>query len=274
VSVHTRRDVAVRYAILVAASVLTLAPLVVVAIVSFFPPGTQLDGVSIPPHPTFAAYAHAWRFGDFGQALTTSAIVAIPVVAIVTTLSVLAGYAFGTMRFVGSRALFYVILAGMTVPFNVMIVPLYFDFQRVHLTDSYWGLIVPESGIYLAFGVFWMRAFFASVPPSLIESARLDGASSLRILWRILVPIGKPAILTLMMLTFLASWNEYLVPLVMSSSNQLQTVPLRLANFQGQYLTDVPSLAAASFIVAGPAIATYVATQRTFFRGLLQGALK
>jgi raffinose/stachyose/melibiose transport system permease protein len=267
-------DMSVRYAVLGLASVLTLLPLVIVALVALFKPGTPITGVAVPSHPTFSAFPHAWDIGAFGQALRTSGVVSIAVVLIVTTMSILAGYAFGTMKFRGSSALFYLMLAGMTVPFNVMIVPLYFQFQSLRLADTYWGLILPESGIYLAFGVFWMRAYFLAVPRALIEAARIEGASSFRILWQILVPIGKPAILTLMMLTFLASWNEYLVPLVMSSSNSLQTVPLRLANFQGQYVSDIPSLAAASLIVAGPAVIVYVFTQRTFFRGLLHGAIK
>jgi raffinose/stachyose/melibiose transport system permease protein len=273
-SVHSRTEVRTRYAILAGASIVTLLPLVVVALVAFYKPGTPVSGVAVPHHPSVDAFAHAWQIGDFSQALRSSGIVSAAVVTNVTALSILAGYAFGTMQFRGSKALFYLMLVGMTIPFNVMIVPLYFDFQSLHLANSYLALILPESGIYLAFGIFWMRAYFVSVPRALIEAARIEGASSFRILWNILVPIGKPAILTLMMLTFLASWNEYLVPLVMVSNDNLQTVPLRLANFQGQYVTDVPSLAAASLIVAGPAILVYIFTQRTFFRGLLQGALK
>lgn len=271
---HRRVDVGARYAILAVAASLTLLPLVVVALVAFFKPGTPVNGAAIPSSPSFGSFSHAWSFGAFGQALRTSGVVSVSVVSIVTAMSVLAGYAFGTMKFRGRTALFYLMLTGMTVPFNVMIVPLYFQFQSLHLADTYWGLILPESGIYLAFGVFWMRAYFLAVPRALIEAARIEGASSFRILWQILLPIGKPAVLTLMMLTFLASWNEYLVPLVMSSSNALQTAPLRLANFQGQYVSDIPSLAAASLIVAGPAIIVYVFTQRSFFRGLLHGAIK
>jgi len=273
-SVQRKNDATWRYAIIVIASVLTVLPLIVVGITAFYKPNTPISGIAIPHTLDFGTFRYAWDTGAFADALRASLIVAAAVVAIVTIGAICAGYAFGTMQFRGSKLLFYMILAGVTVPFEAMVVPLYFDFQSLHLTNTYWGLILPESGIYLAFGVFWMRAFFLAVPRALIESARIDGASSFRILTQILIPIGKPVILTLMMLTFLSSWNEYLVPLVMTSSNSLQTVPLALASFQGQQLTDEPSLAAASLIVAGPAIAVYIFTQRTFFRGLLQGSVK
>jgi raffinose/stachyose/melibiose transport system permease protein len=178
------------------------------------------------------------------------------------------------MRFPGHRVLFYVFLSGMVVPYVVLVVPIYIEFQNTHLLDSYWGVILAESGLYLPFGVFWMHAFFTSVPRSLIESGHLDGASSLRVLVQILLPIGRPVIATLMMLTFLSSWNEYLVPLILAGDGRIQTVSLGLASFQGQHLTDVPSLSAAAIIVALPAVMIYLITQRSFFRGLLQGAVK
>lgn len=269
-----RRDRQIRLGLLVAAALVTVLPLLVVVLVAFNPPGTPISGVSLPRHWSLSAFSHAWEFGQFGTALRSSGIVSLAVVAIVVIGSTLAGYGFAVLRFWGSNALFYLILAGMSVPFTVMIIPLYFHFQSLGLANSYLGMILPESGMYLAFAVFWMRAFFLSVPGSLIEAARIDGANSLRILVSVLLPIARPALLTLTLLTFLSSWNEYLVPLVMASSNSLQTAPVRLASFQGQYLTDTPSLAAAALIVAGPPVVLYLLTQRTFFRGLLEGAIK
>jgi raffinose/stachyose/melibiose transport system permease protein len=271
---HSRVEPIVRYLILCVFSVVTVGPLVVVAITAFYKPGTPISGVSLPHSLNWGTFRSAWDSGAFAAAFRSSGLVAFAVVALVTLGSISAGYAFGTMNFRGRKPLFYLFLAGIVLPYVVMIVPIYFEFQDFHLVDSYWGLILPETGLYLAFGVFWMQAYFASVPRSLIEAARIDGASSFRILWQILVPLGKPVILTLMMLTFLSSWNEYLVPLVMSGNGDIQTVSLGLASFQGQHLTDQPSLAAASIIVAGPAVAVYALTQRSFFRGLLQGAVK
>jgi raffinose/stachyose/melibiose transport system permease protein len=266
--------VAVRYVFLAVLSLLTIIPLLVVAVTAFNAPGTPIAGVEWPKNFTFSAFGSAWNAGNFASAFTSGGLVTVVVVIIVTAGSISAGYAFGTMKFRGSRVLFYLFLAGIVVPYVVLVVPIYLEFQAFNLLGTFWGLILPESGLYLAFGVFWMEAFFASLPVSLIEAARIDGASSLRILLQILLPLGRPAVTTLVMLTFLSSWNEYLVPLVMGGGGGIQTVSLGLASFQGQHLTDVPSLAAASLIVAGPAILIYVLTQRSFFSGLLQGAVK
>ena len=268
------RESQLRVVLVAIAGVITILPLVVVALVAFNPPNTPVSGASVPGDWSVSAFGHAWEFGAFASAMRASMIVAIAVVAIVVVGATLAGYAFAILTFWGSNVLFYVILAGMAVPFNVMIIPLYFEFESLGLSDSYLGLILPEAGIYLAFGVFWMRSFFLSVPREIIESARLDGANSFQVLVLILLPTARPALLTLTMLTFLSSWNEYLVPLVMANNDSLQTAPLRLAVFQGQYLTDTPSLAAAALIVAGPPTVLYIFTQRTFFRGLLEGAVK
>jgi raffinose/stachyose/melibiose transport system permease protein len=267
-------ETAVRYGLLGILSVLTIAPLVIVVLTAFHPAGAPVSGVSIPHQLHWSTFSKAWSSGAFAQAFRSSGIISVAVVVLVTAGSISAGYAFGTMNFPGHKALFYLFLAGIVVPYVVLVVPIYLEFQSGGLLDSYWGLIFAETGLYLSFGVFWMQAFFASVPRSLLEAARLDGASSLRLLVQILLPIGRPVIATLMMLTFLSSWNEYLVPLILDGDGRIQTVSLGLASFQGQHLTDLPSLSAASIIVAIPAVAIYLITQRSFFRGLLQGAVK
>jgi raffinose/stachyose/melibiose transport system permease protein len=265
---------ATRYGLLTLVALGTLAPLVIVVLTAFQKPGAAVSGVAWPRQWNLHTFTSAWDSGQFSQAFRSSAVISIAVVALVTLTAIAAGYACATMNFPGHRALFYVFLSGMVVPYVVLVVPIYLEFQNVHMLNSYSGLIFAESGLYLPFGVFWMHAFFLSIPTSLIESARLDGASSFRVLVQILLPIGRPVIATLMMLTFLSSWNEYLVPLVLSSNGQIQTVSLGLASFQGQHTTDIPSLSAAAIIVALPAVMVYLVTQRSFFRGLLQGAIK
>jgi raffinose/stachyose/melibiose transport system permease protein len=267
-------DTVTRYLLLTLVAVGTLAPLAVVVLTAFHKPGEPISGISWPDHWNWHTFTSAWDAGQFGTAFRASAIISVAVVAIVTCASISAGYACATMRFPGNRALFHVLLSGMVVPYVVLVVPIYIEFQNVHLLDSYWGLILAESGLYLPFGVFWMHAFFMSIPKSLIESGRIDGASSLRVLLQILLPIGRPVITTLMMLTFLSSWNEYLVPLILDGNGHIQTVSLGLSSFQGQHLTDVPSLSAAAIIVAVPAVMIFLVLQRSFFRGLLQGAIK
>ena len=114
-------------------------------------------------------------------------------------------------------ALFYLFLLGLMVPLESTVVPLYYDFRDLGLTDTYAALILPQAGVSLAFGTFWMRAFFRSVPRSLVEAARLDGSSSWSTLWRVVLPLGRPAVLTMAVLVFMWTWNEFLLALVMVS---------------------------------------------------------
>ena len=216
----------------------------------------------------------AWEEGNFGTYLRSSAIVTGSVVAISTVLSVLAGYAFGLMRFRGAEVLFYLFVLGLTVPLEAIVVPLYYDLRDVGMTDTYWALILPQAALSTAFGTFWMRAFFRSVPRSLIEAARLDGSSSWVTLWRIVLPLGRPAVLTMVVLVFMWTWNEFLLALVMVSDESLRTAPLGLAFFQGRNTSDEALLAAGSLIVAAPVVLVYVFLQRHFIRGMLSGAIK
>jgi len=219
-------------------------------------------------------FRSAWDAGGFGRLMASSVLVSASVVALTTALCIPAGYAFGTMRFPGATPIFYVMLAGMVVPFESLIVPLYYTFRDAGLTDTYWALILPQTGLSISFGTFWMRAFFRSVPVELADAARVDGASSWRVLWRVLVPIGRPAILTMVVLVFMWTWNEFLLALVMISDQSHRTAPLGLSTFQSRYGVDVPSVSAAAVLVAAPVVVVYLLTQRQFLRGMLAGSIR
>jgi raffinose/stachyose/melibiose transport system permease protein len=268
-----RREQALTYTLLGVFSVVALAPIAGIVLTALQDPGS-LAGFGHPGGLHLANFGHAWREGHFGSYLRSSAIVAVTVVAVSSVLSILAGYAFGLMRFRGDQALFYLILLGLMVPLEAIVVPLYYDFRDLGLTDTYWGLILPQVGLSVAFGTFWMRAFFRSVPRSLVEAARLDGASSWSTLWRVVLPFGRPAVLTMVVLVFMWTWNEFLLALVMVSQENLRTAPLGLAFFQGRNTTDFSLLAAGSVIVATPVVLVYVFLQRHFIRGMLSGAVK
>jgi raffinose/stachyose/melibiose transport system permease protein len=220
------------------------------------------------------SFSMAWQDGHFGMYLRSSLLVSLSVVAISGVLSILAGYAFGQMRFRGEQVLFYVFLLGLMVPLEATIVPLYYDLRDLGLTDTYWALILPQAGVSVAFGTFWMRAFFRSIPRSLVEAARLDGSSSWSTLWRVIMPLARPAVLTMVVLVFMWTWNEFLLALVMVSDEDLRTAPLGLAFFQGRNTSDEALLAAGSLIVAAPVVIVYLFLQRHFIRGMLSGAVK
>ena len=219
-------------------------------------------------------FIEAWQVGHFGQYMRMSFLVSASVVVVSVGLSILSGFAFGTMRFRGSTVLFYLFLLGIMMPSEAIVVPLYFDLRTLGLTDTFWAVALPQVAQSVAFGTFWMRAYFRSSNRSLIEAARLDGASNRRILWQVLVPLARPAVLTLTVLVFMWTWNEFLIPLVMVTDESLRTAPLGLAFFQGQYTQGFTLLAAGAVIVATPVVALYLILQRHFIAGMLEGAVR
>jgi raffinose/stachyose/melibiose transport system permease protein len=170
--------------------------------------------------------------------------------------------------------LFYVFLLGLMVPMEAIIVPLYYQEQDWNLTNTYWGLILPQIATSVSFGTYWMRTYFRSVPRSLVEAARIDGASPWFTLWKVLMPLARPAVLTMAVLLFMWTWNEFLLALVMVSDDNLRTAPLGLSFFQGRNTSDLTLMAAGSVIVALPVVIVYIFLQRHFIRGMLAGAVK
>ena len=270
----TRTQVAMNYVLLTVCSAVAIYPLVGVFLASLYPsgPASSPSGFALPPSWNWHNYIAAWQQGGFGETFQTSFIVAAVVVPASVLLSVVAGYAFATMRFRGSRTLFYLFILGLIIPTEATIVPLYYDIRAMGLLDTYWALMILEVSGEVAFGIFWMRAAFLSAPPSLLEAARIDGASSWQTLWRIMVPFAKPAILTLAVLTFADTWNEFFLALVFTINHQ--TAPAGLANFSGRYTTNVALVSAGAVIVAVPILVVFIFFQREFMRGMLTGAVK
>jgi raffinose/stachyose/melibiose transport system permease protein len=271
--VTSRGERIANYAVLGGFSLVALYPVVGVVLSALQPPGSAA-GFAVPTGINLGNFSRAWTEGNFAGYLRSSTIVSVSVVAVATLLSILSGYALGTMRLRGGRPLFYLFLIGLMIPLEGIVVPLYYDLRAASLTDTYLALILPQIGLSVAFGTFWMRAFFVSAPRSLIEAAQIDGASEWRILWRVLVPLGRPAVLTMMVLVFMWTWNEFLLALVMVSSESLRTAPLGLAFFQGQHTAEFTLLSSGAVIVALPVVAVYVFLQRHFIQGMLSGAVK
>ncbi|WP_037611628.1 carbohydrate ABC transporter permease [Streptomyces albus] len=267
-------DRAVTYGLLGLFALIALTPLVGI-LSTALSSQTSLDtGFSLPDGLNWRNFADAWTRGHFGRYLLSSVVVAAAVVALTTVLATLAGYAFGTMRFPGSQVLFHLFVLGLTLPQEAVVVPLYFDLRHWGLTDTYWGLILPQTAQSLAFGVFWMRTYFRNVPRSLLEAARIDGATGFATLTRVLVPMGRPAFATLTVIVFMWTWNEFLLALVMVSDEAHRTVPLGLAFFQGQHSSDTALLAAAATLIALPVVLVYLVLQRRFIQGMLTGSAK
>jgi raffinose/stachyose/melibiose transport system permease protein len=270
----TRTERIFSYAFLTLFAALAVLPVIGVLGLAMHDRAEPVSGLSLPDGLHLDTFADAWRIGHLGTYLQSSVLVSTLVVAGSTALSVLAGYAFGTMRFWGDSWLFYLLLTGMILPFEAVIVPLYYDLRDLGLTDTYAALVLPQIGVNVCFGTFWMRAYFRSVPRSMLEAAEMDGAGTLRTLLAVALPPGKPAVLTLVVLLFMWSWNEFLLPLVMVTDDSMRTAPLGLAFFAAQHTTDRVGMAAAAVIVALPVIVVFILFQRSFIRGVVTGAVK
>jgi raffinose/stachyose/melibiose transport system permease protein len=271
----TRREQLLSYAVLGVFCVLVIYPILSILLLAFHERSDLVTGFSIPDSFDFGTFREAWDLGNFDRGLLNSFVVAATVSVVSAVLSTLAGYAFGAMRFRGSDALFYLLLIGLIFPYEATVIPLYYVFKDMGMTDSYWALILPQIGLSVPFGTFWMRAYFRSSPRSLVEASRLDGASSFVTLWRVLLPHAWPAITTMLVLVFMWTWNEFLLALVMIQSDDLRTAPLGLTLFSGSYRSSDPTLvAAASVLVALPVVIVYVFLQRSFIRGMFAGAVK
>lgn len=269
------------YAVLTAFAVIAIYPVVSILFLALHNKTDLVTGFAFPTHPDLSSFKAAWTEGRFTTGFKSSFVVAAAVTVISGVLSIGTGYAFGTMRFAGDRILFPIFLLGIIFPYEATVIPLYYDFQDVpllhwNLLNTYWALILPQVGQSVAFGTFWMRAYFRSVPRSLVEAARIDGATSFGVLRRVLVKQATPAVMTMSVLVFVYTWNEFLLALVLvSSSESHQTAPLGLSFFAGATRAGDPTkVAAAAVLVATPILLVYLFLQRHFVRGMLAGAIK
>jgi raffinose/stachyose/melibiose transport system permease protein len=264
-----------RYAVLTFFLLVVLLPILGIVLSAFKTTTEVIQGpFALPETWRVDNFVNAWNAGRFGSYFRSSVIVVIPVVVVSVILSTLTGYAFGTLLFPGQRFLFAIMLIGFMIPFEAVVIPLYHMLYGMGLTDSYWALILPQIGLSVSFGTFWMSSFFRSAPQELIDAATIDGASRWQALWQVLWPLARPAVLTLVVLLFMWTWNEFLLALVLVQDENLRTLPVGLAFFQGRFTADVPRLAAGSLIVAGPILVVYAFFQRHFIRGMLGGSLK
>jgi len=237
-----------------------------------FPP------VLVPHVLRFANYSDAFNSAPFGRFFINSAVVTVLTVACNLVLCSLAGYAFARFRFLGRAALFVVILATLMVPFQVTMIPQFLitKWLGVHVLaavgiNHIGALILPNAAT--AFGIFFLRQFFRTLPLEYEESARVDGASRLKVLIRIVLPLATPALATLAALTFLDSWNNFLWPLIAITSTNQMTLPLGLATFQGAHSTEWTLLMAANVMSLAPMLAIFFLAQRYFIRSVASTGL-
>lgn len=230
--------------------------------------------LGLPASLAFANYLEAWVQGRFGIYMLNSFIIALPTVAGVLLISVLAGYAFAHLKFRGKMVLYLYVVAGLAIPFVVIIIPLFFQMRSFGLLNTHWSVILPQIAIILPFGTVLTRNFMLDVPRSLLDAGTIDGCNSWQLLWLVIVPCIRPALASLVIFSFMWTWNQLFLPMVMITDSDLRPLPVGLTYFQGQFGTNVPVLAAAAIVASLPVVIMYLLFQRHFIRGLTVGAVK
>ena len=261
--------------VLVPATLVLIFPFVWLIVTSVETPAEALHfpPILIPHELHFANYSNALAAAPFGRFFFNSAVVAVTTVLCNLVFCSLAGYAFARLRFLGRGALFAVIMATLMVPFQVTMIPQFIitKWLGVHVLaqvgiDHLGALILPNAAT--AFGIFFLRQFFRTLPVEYEESARVDGASRLKVLWHIVLPLSVPALATLAALTFLDSWNNFLWPLIAVTTTDKMTLPLGLATFQGAHSTEWTLLMAGNVMSLVPMLVIFFAAQRYFIRSV------
>lgn len=255
--------------VLVAGAGLVLLPLGIVAVTSFSPPHATSGS---PSHWFWQNYRQAWLQGGFLLAFANSTLVALAVTGGQIVTSALAGYALARLEFRGRQTLLLVILATLVIPFQMLVIPIFLLLKWGHLINTYGALILPT--IANGFGIFLLRQYFQTIPVELEEAAAIDGANRFQILWRVMLPLARPALTTLFLFTFIGEWNDLFKPLVFTTRPELRTVQLALAEFQEQFTSNWSLLMAAVVIATVPVVLLFLIGQRQFIRGIATTGIK
>lgn len=228
-----------------------------------------------PVPPYLQNYLRAWVGGKFVRFFFNSALIATVTIVATVFLSLTLGYAFVRMKWRLSALFLNIILLGMMIPIHATLLPNFLMFRTIGgLLDSYQGLIIPYIAFSIPIAVFVMTGFLESIPASLDEAAVLDGCGAYGIIFRIIAPLTKPAVVTVIVLTFLSSWNEFIMAVSFLNSDRFRTLPFSVINFQGQYSSDYGAQFAVMALTAIPAIIVYIIFSDQITKGVLAGAMK
>jgi multiple sugar transport system permease protein len=266
----------VRLALLTAGACVMVVPFAYMLSTSLKPDRLVLEVPPrlLPSHATVANYTGAWTSNDFGHYFLNSVFVALATTAAAVLLSSMMAFAFARFRFPGRRLLFGLLLVGLMVPTIMLLVPQFLLAKRLMLLDSLWGLILFYTGGNLALNTFLLRSFFQDIPFELEEAMVVDGAGAWTRFVRLIVPLSRPALATVAIFTFLASWDEFAWALTIINNPDKRTLPIAISLFQGQHATSWGLVFAASVIAVLPVICIFVTFQRQFVSGIASGALK
>jgi multiple sugar transport system permease protein len=262
------------HAALVAAAALTLAPLLWMVSLSLMPTGeaTALPPRLLPSEPTLEHYRALFTRLHLARAAGNSALLAASITAVSLALNTLAGYAFAKLRFAGRERIFRGLLAALVIPGQLGMLPLFLLLKELGLVNSYLGVIVP--GLASIFGIFLVRQYALGIPDAVLDAARVDGASELRVFRSVVLPLLRPILVTLAVFTFLGAWNDFLWPLIVLSDEDLHTLPVALANLLGEHAQDVELMMAGAVLTTLPVVALFALFQRHYLEGIGAGSVR
>jgi len=269
-----RREIVTGRVLLVLLMAVTIVPFLSLFVTALHPSGTYPPGLDWPADPQWGNFSDAFNAAHMGELLKSSVLIVLGVVPVSLLIATMAGFAIGHLRMRGSRVVFVVFLIGLTLPFEGIVTPLYYQVRDFGFLNTRWAIILPLIGLFMPFSVFWMRAHFLKMPADLSDAARVDGASTWQLFWRIHVPLAMPAISSLAILLFLWTWNQFLLAIVLVDDPAKRTMAGALGAFQGQWGTDIPLLCAGSLLILTPTLIVFLIFQRRFVAALLQGSLK
>lgn len=229
---------------------------------------------TLTAEPTFANFGRAWTFARIGESFWNSVITTTGAVMLLTLVCSMAAYAIGTMRFRWRNPLFFVILMGMMVPLQVVMVPFFRTAVDFHMLNTYHGLILAYTAFAIPFGTYMLTAYYSNIPREIFDAAKIDGASVWQSYYKIVLPLGKPAIATLAIINTLFAWNDLLIPLLIMQKREMRTIMVGIATLRGEHQADMPLFAAAIILGVIPVLIVFLIFQSKLTSGMTAGAVK
>lgn len=272
--IATRRELFAGRTLLVGLMLFTLLPFLSILLTALHPSGSLPSGLEWPETPQWGNFVEAFRVANMRTLVVSSSLIVLGVVPFSLAIATMAGFGIGLLKFPGARYLLFLFIFGLALPLEGIVIPLYYLAREMGILNTRLAIILPLIGLFMPFGVFWMRAHFASMPDEISESAQVDGAGTWALFWRIHVPLARAPIASLAILLSVWTWNQFLLALVLVEDPSRRTMAGALGAFQGHYATDVPLLSAGTIIILAPTFLVFIILQRQLVAALLQGSVK
>ncbi len=260
--------------LLVALMAFTILPFISIFTTALHPSGAVPSGIEWPADPQWGNFVEAFNVADMPALLVSSTFILLAVVPVSLIISTMAGFAIGLLRIRGANVLLLLFVFGLTLPFPGIIIPIYFLERAIRIYNTRLAIVLPLIALYMPFAVFWMRTHFVNMPTEISEAARVDGANTWDLFWRIHVPLARAPMASLGILMSVWAWNQFLLALVLVEDPTQRTMAGALGAFQGHYATDIPLLSAGTILILVPTLLLFIVFQRQVIAALLQGSVK